>query len=532
MDDASILVRPLVAAIQQQQRTVGQSLGRILADVNYSQRPRNEKPSEWQPFLHALDMSNWIEAAILLSDLRFQGNLKDFAAGTPASHLIRALRRLRIAWEYLLSTRSEWEEAYFIAYAFGKMPALATPTSTQPALPDYDLTAEHHAAAIRELAPLFHASEILNQRFQNPGRTKFDAHIRFTQGHNFSYAHTSDALFRSNSFSDNGRKILVNWDAHADLSEPFDNPRMPLDEPFTLLQDASTFPQRVVISGSMSIAGWILPLIYQGLLSSPDGDSHVVWVVPKESQLTSNNYMEPYGKYSFVVGDWKLPQTLEEIEEYSTTTVGPWNVPGSIEIRRYSHISTLKSVSSREILRNQQHCNLHIVDPDDLPRLIDLLEGAEVALSIDADFAGTREPGLSPRKGYLPHYPLVEGKDAKARHEQLLEQLAEFVGLAGRQIRSVSIANSPNFTVAEETRKPIARILQILTGDSSATQPSWISNEVTRVAPSAPWADSHLLSSTLAIGGLSGLGIVASLLTRDWQRLRRVRSLLYSDREA
>ena len=526
IDSSSIFVRPLVAAVQQEQQTTGQAIARIL-----SQTPTSERRNYWQRFLHALDMSNWIEAAAFLADVSFQAKITDLAAATPVSNLIQALRRLQIAWDYLLSTRSFWDEKYFVAYAFGKMPALATSNIAQSPLPDYDPIAESHASVIHGMAPLFHALEVLNQRFQNPGKTASGAQIRFTQGHNFSYAHTSHTLLHDELIPVGKRKLLINWDAHADLSEPFDNPRIPLEDSFNRLQAAATFSERVVVSSSMSIAGWILPLIYEGLLNSSSDVSEIIWVVPKESQLTSKNYMEPYGEYSFVVGDWELPPTIEEVEKSSTSKVGTWNVPGSVEIRRFSDKETLRSVNSRDIINNQRQCKLHIVDPDNVPRLIELIDGSDFVLSIDADFAGTREPGLSPRRGILPHYPLTGGKEETARHGQLIGQLAEFVRQTGQQIRSVSIANSPNFTVNEGTRRPVAKILQIVTGENSISQPGWITNEINRTPPRETAGGSDILSTLLVAGGISGLTMFASLLTRDWYRLRKVRSLLFTECE-
>jgi len=526
IDCSSISVRSLVAAIQLEQQTAGQAIARIL-----TQAPTSEGRDYWQQFLHALDMSNWIEAAEFLADAPFQARITDLAAATPVSNLIQALRRLLIAWDYLLSTRARWEENFFVAYAFGKMPALATSDIAQSPLPDYDSIAESHASVIHDMAPLFHALEVLNQRFQNPGKTASGAQIRFTQGHNFSYAHTSHTLLHDELFPVGKRRLLVNWDAHADLSEPFDNPRMPLEHPFNRLQAARTFPERVVASSSMSIAGWILPLLYEGLLSSSRDVSEIIWVVPKESQLTSKNYMEPFGEYSFVVGDWELPPSIDEIEKFSTSKIGPWNVPGSTEIRRFSDKETLRSVNTRDILNNQRQCKLHIVNPDDVPRLIELIDDSDFVLSIDADFAGTREPGLSPRSGFLPHYPLTGGKEEAARHGQLIEQLAEFVRQTEQQIRGVSIANSPNFTVNEGTRKPVAKILEILTGENSHGQPAWITNEIKRVPPRTAPEASELPSNVLVAGGISGLTMVASLLTRDWCRLRKVRSLLFCESE-
>lgn len=525
-------IRPLIVAILQQQRTVGQTTRNLVEQQTISRGAELSESSDWRQFLHALDMSNWMEAAIFLKDSTFQKKLEKVSAGLVLSTLYQALRNLQRAWEYLEATQSQWEENYFVGYAFGKMPTLATATPTQPVYPRYDAKAEEHAAGIHDMAPLFRDLEVMNQLFQKPGETNSHAPIRFTQGHNFSYAHVAPDLQNREIFRGNHRTILVNWDAHADLSDPFENPRIPIDDAFVSLQKASTAAEKVVISSSMSIAGWILPLIYQGLLQSDGHDAQVVWVVPKEAQSTSHNYMAPYGKYSFLVGDWQLPATVDEISEFSTTVASDWNQPGSTEIRRFSENSTLTSVTSPDVLNNQKRCDLHIVDPDNVEELNTLMEGAQIALSVDADYAGTREPGLSPREGFLPHYPLTGSAEKRARHEQLIQQLAQFYRRHEQQIRTVTIANSPNFTVDEETRKPVAKILKILVGENLASQPAWVADELNRAAPQPSGSHFGPLNLALSAGGILGLTVVASLLSRDWRRLHKIRSLLLGKEDA
>lgn len=522
-------VPELLATVQQQRETVGRTIHSSLDQQSNSGDGRLTDSPERRQFLHALDMSNWLEAAIFLRETGFRKNLTEATAGTSFPILIGTLDTLRLAWEYLDSTRSQWEDEYFVSYAFGKMPALATSGPTKSPYPTYDAKAEKFSAAIYKMAPMFQALEVHNQWFQRPGKTRSGSSTRFTQGHNFSYAHCATDLQDRSLFPTNSRTVLVNWDAHADLGDPFENPRGLLENSFDDLQSAGTFAEKAAVSSSMSIAGWITPLIYQGLLNFEDREAHVVWVVPREAQETSNNYMEPYGEYSFVVGDWQLPMTVGEISEKSTTAVGDWNRPGSTEIRRYGKGLNLRSVISPEVLHNQQRCTLHIVDPSDVDTLDTLMKGAHIALSVDVDFAGTREPGLSPRKGFLPHYPLTGSAEKRARHEQLLQQLAEFYNRYEKQILTVTIANSPNFTVEEEIRKPVARVLEIVAGNNIEEQPDWIAGELQRVAPRESGSHSNALNAALSAGGLAGLAITTSLLTRDWRRQRKIRELLLAN---
>ena len=522
----SVSLRGTLAAFQQQRKTIGQSVAMFVAEKEQDRKRLND--ADCKQFLHALDMSNWLEAATWITASPYVRQIVKLAQGTHADVLITALRVLAQAWDYLLSTKSEWEDDYFVAYALGKLPALATDDASKSPIPDFDREAAEHTTAIYELASLFHALEIFNQRFQNPGRTQDQAPIRFTQGHNFSYAHLAEDLLNVELFSDDAPTVLVNWDAHADLSSPFENPRVPAQAPFDMLQSASNYAERTVISSSMSIAGWILPIAYQGLLSSSQSVSRIIWVVPKESQQTSRDYMEPYGEYSFVVGDWHLPNSKEEIAKQSATKLGEWNIPGNIEIRHHGDKRLLTSVTQHELLNNQRRCKLHIVDADELPQLNELVAGAQIALSVDADFAGTREPGIQPRRGQLPHYSLTDNKKEKDRHEALLARLTEFADVNRRRIRSVSIANSPNFTVDEATRKPVAKILEIVTGGVTSNQPDWIANELSRVAPSAVQGGPNVLGAALTTGGISGIALTGALLMRDRIRLRAVHSLLFS----
>jgi hypothetical protein len=250
----------------------------------------------------------------------------------------------------------------------------------------------------------------------------------------------------------------------------------------------------------------------------------LVWIVPKEAHLTST-CMEPYGRYTITVGDWKLPAE-EEIRRISATPVGDWSVPGEKEIRSYSERTMLRSVKTPQVLQNQKTCIVHIMDPDEPAAIEKVIGERHIFLSADADYAGTQEPGLRPRRGYLPHYPLNGTPAEQARHQQLIGRFRDFYGRFHDQIRSVSVANSPDFTVDEESRKPVAKLLNIVTGGDFAGQPEWLAAEWDRVA--VPFADRAplILKTALAAGGAAGLLALVGGLEIHRERVQRVRSLL------
>lgn len=519
--------QPLLAELNRRQSTVGEALDFAVTKNSTDETTRPRNSTEWRSFLHALDTSNWLEASLYFSATEISGPCGQALSSTPYYSLVRALKVLGQGWDYLTANHDQWQDEYFIAYAFGKMPALASGSPNQPPIPQNNEEIEKHVTAIHHVAPLFHALEMVNQLYQNPGSTVSGAPVRITQGHNFSFAHFSTDLQDEELFSPDQSVVLVNWDAHADLSEPFDNPRIPVQDGFGMLQRSKSFSERILAASFLSIAGWILPVVYQGWLTRPQRKTKLVWVVPKEAMETSKGYMEPYGAYSLSVGDWLLPDSIEEISQFSTRSVTDSNIPGSTEIRRFSEHSTLKSISSPDLLRNAQACELHIVNPDNTSEIDRLLENEQIALSIDADFAGTREPGTKPRRGYLPHYPLNGNEKDRKRHVELVQQLGEFCHKFGDQIRAVSIANSPNFSVDEELRKPVSRILRLITSKSKRKQPRWVDNEISR--SSAPQLQSTDLSigRALTIGGIGGLATMIGLLSQDWRKLRSIRSLLF-----
>lgn len=497
----SSAIRPLLAVLQQRRLSVGQAFSQELAPGKRS-NGRSSVPASAQ-FLHALDMSNWLEAAKHLDDRSLRQQINHASIVPPFDVLISGLEQLRRAWEQLREVGEVWQERFFVAYAFGKLPGLASATPADPP--------SAAARQLQSLGPLFHALEIYNQKFLPVARTQGGAPVRVTQGHNLSYAHLASDLASPELFAADRPAVLVNWDAHADLGPPFENSRMPLAQPLDMLAAASSFDEQVVVASSMSIGGWIGPLLEQGLLHRDQHNAELVWVVPPEARATSTRYMPAYGTYELLVGKATGEQSL----------LG--------EPRIYSPEPRLRKIAAPELLSDVKPCRLHIVSPDDLQSLDTLLDDKQIALSIDVDFAGTREPGAEPRRGFLPHYPLNETPQEVARHHRLIHQAGAFYGRWQASIRSVTIANSPNFTVDEATRHPLAHLLQEIAEGGLQQTPKWVNDELRRTSPErddlAVW-----LNRGLAIGGYSSIGLAAALAGRQWLEKRRLHAALLEKR--
>lgn len=517
-------LQPLFLEVNTRRQTIGQTLAALVDRQPVRPAHSGDAGANWNALVHALDMSNWIEAADFLYGSDLWRQVEPAAADPAVAAVTSPLLVLHRAWDYLLRDRPHWRHELFTAYAFGKMPTLAAPGQGEHRYPGGDAAARRHIDAINGLARTFNLLEILNQRYQQPATTTSGAPVRFTQGHNFTYAHASAALADADRFPPARRRLLVNWDAHADLATPFDNPRVNLQDPCRLLQSAQTFDQRLAITSYMSIAGWILALVYQGQLDNGSDGAELLWITPHEAQETSHGYIAPYGHYTITVGDWTLPDR-DQIEQISVAPVGDWDTPGEMQVRSYSDTPTLATVTTPDVLANQRRLRVHILSPDDAADIAEVVGDAQIFLSGDVDYSGTQEPGLRPRKGHLPHYPLNASPAEEARHRQLISQFGDFYRQYQGQVRAVSIANSPNFTVDEATRKPAADLLRAVTGNDAASQPSWIEAEWNRVA--TPTADraSPTLKYALTAGGAAGLAALVGALELHRRRVNELRSL-------
>ncbi|MAT69579.1 MAG: hypothetical protein CMJ58_08650 [Planctomycetaceae bacterium] len=523
-------VRAVIAALQQQRATAGETMRALAADPANGAVDLGATDPSWRRVCHALDTSNWLEAAVLLAAVPATALPNAASRPGPVRIMVRALRELHAAWRQVLAVRAQWEHDYFVAYALGRMPALAPGAAEQqPFAGNEDATARS-LAALRQLAPLCHALDVTNQRFQQPGRTAEGASIRFTQGHNFSYAHFTAELADGNVFAGDGRRVLVNWDAHADLSPPLENPRTSAAFSLSQLLATASHGERVAAASTMSIAGWMLPLVFQQHLGPATGDqpAEILWIVPREAAATSKNCVPPYGSYRATVGAWRLPDDRAAIAAASTLPIGPWNLPGAVELRSFSDEPTLRSVNDVGVLADPREYVVHIVQPEDAEGIAQVVEGAALALSVDVDFAGTREPSTLPRRGYLPHYPLTGSPAERERHGELIGLLSEFYATHRQRIRCVSIANSPTFTVEEGERMPAARMLEIFATDVAGEQPDWVRAEIAREPAPPATNDSTANWSKLAWlgGGAASVLAAAGILADDLRRRGQIRAAL------
>ncbi len=497
--------QPLFGEVNRRGLTVGQTLRAMVAEQGMQFTPSTAAGANWAGLVHALDMSNWIGAADFLYGSELWQRLEPVAQHPPIAAITQTLLVLHRAWDYLLGDRTEWQGELFEFYVFGKMPTLAAPGQGEQRYPGSNAAAQAHIDAINRLAGTFNLLEVLNQRYQSPGTTTAGAPVRCTQGHNFTYAHAVLALENAGRFPPGGRRLLVNWDAHADLGMPFGNLRVNIQDPMRLLESAASFEQRLAVTSYMDIAGWILALTYEGRLANGDEPAELLWICPREAQETSHGYMPPYGEYSITVGDW--------------------DATGKLEVGSYSEQPTLSTVATPDMLNHQRELRVHSVDPDDAEAVEQVVGDAQVFLSGDVDYSGTRVPGLPSHKVYLPDYPLDSSPAEEARHQELIAQFGDFYRRYQAQVRAVSIANSPNYTVDEATRKPAAAVLRAVTGDSAAGQPAWIPAEWNRVATPAAEGAPPLAKYALAAGGATGLAALVGALEVHRRRVNELRSL-------
>ena len=97
-------------------------------------------------------------------------------------------------------------------------------------------------------------------------------------------------------------------------------------------------------------------------------------------------------------------------------------------------------------------------------------------------------------------------------------------------IRSVTIANSPNFTADEATRHPLAHMLHEIVEAGLAKTPAWLVGEIRREAPRND-ALRWWLYRGLTVGGWGGFAAAATLAGREWLESRRLARLLFEEAE-
>ena len=541
--------------------TLGNTLIKDLSNRRWDLPTQSQDPEFWN-FIHALNTSDWIAAAYFLFAGKSQ--ILQRTCGTDGTLCFwmakRYLDPLYQAADRFGQDRKEWQGQLQEAYQFGKLPAdgPSVAEGESVAIPYVSKQGVvQHGRNLTRLIPIFQEYEKINQLYQRPGRTETGATIRFTQGHNWSYSHARVDLIDQNLFPEEGRRILINWDAHRDLSSPFRHLSEELafltkwmqidkDRLLWLIRHGESREEIAEVSSMMSIAGWIIPLLYSRHFTHQE-ISETILVVPREAiETADNSYWPGYGTHTLGVGyaaiDFEeiseLYQLLDQNKLHPASLESDrkpiMNFPDTLQKRlKNGEWKSLQSVSSApqlqtisdevsEIVQGIHNVKVHIMDPDYLDAIQKKIGNASVYLSVDVDFAGTTHlGGWYTASNPTPHYPLNRTEAEEMRHLQLINQFQHFYRVNAENIKAVSVANSPDYTAEEVRRRPAAKILEVLTANVSADQPDWLSGESNRVIP--PQLQKHPARHLLvSLAGILGISITAALF---WHYLRTKKNL-------
>ncbi|MDG2208012.1 MAG: hypothetical protein P8K78_08925 [Pirellulales bacterium] len=555
----------VATAAHRQKLTIGDTLVTDLVRQGDEVATDSDDPDFWQ-FIHALNSSDWITAAYYLHG----GQSKTLQrARTRRDSLLHSMTQRNLdplyrAADRFHQDRSEWQDQLQQAYQFGKLPAYGPrvvdgKTAAVPYASRSDVAV--HGRNLTRLIPVFQEYEKINQLYQKPGRTRTGAAIRFTQGHNWSFGHLLTDLLDEKDVPQQ-RRVLVNWDAHRDLSSPFGHlagemsllmqwMQIDHDRLLWLIRHAKTPQELAEVTSMISIAGWILPLLYSRRLARGNR-SEIVLVVPREAMDTSNEgYWPDYGTHSVEVGQTRfdhqqIDRLHQLIDQHESHHAAPYSGDQSDTDARFSvrqqldahqknaRLKSLQSFSFKsnlgtlhdaisEIVHEPHHVTVHIVDPDHPDSIQRHLAGAHIYLSVDVDFAGTTQLGGSySTSNPSPHYPLNSTPQEESRHLQLIERFQDFYNRNAENIGGVSVANSPDYTAAEERRRPAAKIFDILTVGASGEQPSWLLGESNRLTP--PQLQTHPARPLLiSLAGILGISVTGALFWH-YSRCSRIKN--------
>ena len=524
-------------------------------------------------FLHAVDSSDWLGAAYFL----FAGDsptLQHFVAQQDTSIGWlgnQYLRPLFEAAEHFDRDREQWQGQLKQAFHFGKLPAYG-PAVIDGNVVDAPYARKNGVAAqgrkLAELIAIFQEYERINQQYQPPAWTADGAPIRFTQGHNWSYLHARTDLGNPERFRPAQRRVLMNWDAHRDLASPLSHLRgalslvrslIPHDEQrlLRLLHQSGSRQELVELSGMISIAGWILPLLH-GRAFEQEGVSELVLVVPPEAQATSGeDYWPPYGTHEIEVGHLavggelldgiyasldalrllrdlptdpaspnaeteKIRYLRQDLERRIDPLVDFQGFAGIHSVSKEVRLQTVEAPLDR-LVQGRRKVLVHIVDPDDTRAILQRVRGSEIYLSIDVDYTGSIQlGGWYSENNSNPHYPLNKTPVEEARHRQLLDRFASFYQQAAQQIKAISVANSPDYTADETRRRPAAHVLNTLTHNVSREQPNWVAGESRRVVPPR-LAEHSQRTALLSLAGLLGVSATTALLWH-YRRKKKIKA--------
>ena len=257
--------------------TIGETLIEDLSRRKWNNATKRTDSIFFQ-FIHALNTSDWLRAAYILQSGKSVTleNARSSSNLLLASMVNQILEPLFYAADRFQRDRSEWQADLQQAYQFGTLPAYGPRiVDGQSVTSPYAARTEvvEHGRNLTRLIPTFQEYEKINQRYQKPAHTQTGAAIHFTQGHNWTFAHARKELLDKNIFSRERRRILVNWDAHRDLSSPFGHLSQEMsllmqwmqidrDRLLRLVRHAKTPEEIAEVTSMISIAGWILPLLY------------------------------------------------------------------------------------------------------------------------------------------------------------------------------------------------------------------------------------------------------------------------------
>ena len=428
---------PLARYAHASNLTLGNAILRELQSKGAEIPPKHKDAVEFHNFIHALNTNDWLAAAYFLHagnsptlrKLVEQGN--SLVAHLGNSHLALLYQ----AANGFDKDRDQWRGQLQEIYQFGKLPAYGPSiVNGNPVDAPYIFKAgvAKHGQNLTSLMPIFQEYEKINQLYQKPATSTEGAPIRFTQGHNWSYCHARMDLADPKVFHPRKKRVLMNWDAHRDLSPPFRHLSQEMailselipynnERLLKLIRNADTKQELVEVSAMISIAGWILPLLHSREFEHED-ISELIIVLPKEAQQTcKENYWPPYGTYEMQVGhtavDLKEIESIYEAMDMLEPIAEMPGIEGENGKRALNHIKSrvaafgktdgfkgLQSISKdsrfrtvrqsvSNLVQETRQINVHVVDSDDLSAIIEKVGDADIYLSIDVDFSGTAHLG-------------------------------------------------------------------------------------------------------------------------------------------
>lgn len=505
-------IRQAYQTMRKEKKMLGDFLKLLIEEQGIKISKKDSEYLAWKSFLQALNISDWTEAAMVLYNSNLYSLIEGSSRHTFVSVVFYQLKVTQDAINFVNHDEEAQKYKVFIAYKFGAFPAIGTaPFTIKKGSELFEKIADYDEK-LKAAEKIFRKFEVINSINQKPAHSSEGAPIRIAQGHNMSYAHARNDLTNPKIFKPGRRRILVNWDAHADMRTPFEIFKISLKQ----LKEAKTSEKIIELASFMSIAGWILPLFYHGFLSHEQGPMEMIWVIPKEAQ----NYLTKKEKgsiYADIV--WELHYDAQ------TETL---DIKNAMSLEDFEKNRDAQNSDTKKFI-------VHIMDPDDINAITKVIGDAEVFLSVDADYSGTTVMGADffyplavtvlGQPDECPYYPLNQTLAEEARHEQLIGRLGDFYVRCKDQIKSASIVYSPNFTADEERRRPIAKILRKLIGNSIRKQPEWVKDEFERIPPPEKRHFLKLILDFVGKGTMVGIGLLAGGLMWHYRRALKVKKM-------